>query len=422
MAVRRGPGRHMSTLIVTLAFPAATSATGYDYVLSPDGSSLSAQGHAPAALLPASPGRSNAVVAVVPARAMSWHQVTLPGTMARSLRGRLAGQPRLRAVLVGLLEELLLDEPDQLHFAVFPGATRDAPVWVAVCQRAWLMEALRALEVLPQRILRIVPEFAPLQGGDSVPTADVTADGAPAQLVLCTPQGVTLLPLGAAAAAWVQQAGPVEINAEPAVAALAEQVLGRPVRAQTRGQRLLHTLHSPWNLAQFDFSATRGHRVLKELALLGASLLQAPQWRPLRWGLVLLLTTQVLGLNVLAWKEQDLLDEKRQWIHAMFTRALPEVSVVVDPPRQMERAVALLQEAAGLASGPGLVDLFMTIAEAAPGYTPPTAIELSDGELRLQGPPLAPEVVAALSSRLAAQGWLARAQGDLLVIQPQGQP
>jgi general secretion pathway protein L len=412
----------MSTLLVTLSYPAATAATGYDYVLSADGSSVSAQGHVPAALLPASPGRGNAVVAVVPARAMSWHQVTLPGTMARALRGRLAGQPRLRAVLAGLLEELLLDEPDQLHFAVFPGATRDAPVWVAVCQRAWLTEALHALEVLPQRILRIVPEFAPLQGGDSVPTADVTADGAAAQLVLRTAQGVTLLPLGAAAAAWVQRAGSVEIFAEPDVAVLAGQILERPVREQTRGQRLLHTLHSPWNLAQFELSATRRSRVLRELALVGASLLQAPQWRPLRWGLALLLLVQVLGLNVLAWKEQSLLEEKRERMNALFTRALPDVSVVVDPPRQMERAVALLQEEAGLGNGPGLVDLFTTIAEAAPGYTPPTTIELSDGELRLQGPPPPPELVATLSSRLAVQGWRARAQGDLLVIQPQGQP
>lgn len=412
----------MSTLIITLAFPAA-AATGYDYLLSLDGASLSAQGHAPVALLPASPGRGNpVVVVVVPARALSWHQVTLPGTLARSLRGRMADQPRLRAVLAGLLEESLLDEPEQLHFAVFPGATRDAPVWVAVCQRVWLMEALHALEVLPQRIHRIVPEFAPLSGSDAVPTADVTADGAPAQLVLCSSQGVTVLPLGAAAAAWVQQAGPIEIVAEPAVAALAAQTLGRPVREQERGLRLLQTLHSPWNLAQFELSATRRSRALKALAQGAARLLGAPQWRPLRWGLALLLLTQVLGLNALAWKEQALLEEKKQALHALFTRSLPDVTVVVDAPLQMERAVALLQEAAGLGSGPGLVELLMAIAEAAPGLASPTAIELGAGELRLLGSPPGPEAVAALSGRLAALGWLARAQGDLLVLQPQGRP
>jgi general secretion pathway protein L len=412
----------MSTLIVTLAFPAATSVTGCDYALSLDGSSLSAQGHAPAALLPVGSGRGHTVVAVVPARALSWHQVTLPGSLGRSLRGRKADQPRLRAVLVGLLEEFLLDEPEQLHFAVFPGAVRDAPVWVAVCQRVWLREALQALEVLPQRVHRIVPEFAPPLGGNVRPTADVTTGLVPAQLVLCTPLGVTLLPLGEAAAAWVQQAGPDEIDAEPAVAALARQILGRPVREQVRGQRLLKLVRSPWNLAQFEFSATRRNRVFKALAQGGARLLGEPQWRPLRRGLVLLLLTQVLGLNALAWKEQSLLDDKRKALSALFTRSLPDVAVVVDAPLQMERAVALQQEAAGLRSGPGLVELFTAIAEAAPGHTPPTAIELGVGELRLMGPPPAPEAVAALSGRLAEQGWLARAQGDLLVLQPQGRP
>ena len=47
---------------------------------------------------------------------------------------------------------------------------------------------------------------------------------------------------------------------------------------------------------------------------------------------------------------------------------------------------------------------------------------LEENEDRLLGPPPGPEAVAALSGRLAAQGWLARAQGDLLVLQPQGRP
>lgn len=422
MAVRRESGRHMSTLIVTLAFPAPTAASEHAYVLSSDGSSLSAQGCAPPALLPTGPGRSKRVVAVVPARALSWHQLTLPGTMARSLRSRRTEPLRLRAVLAGLLEELLLDEPEQLHFAVFPGAAADAPVWVAVCQRAWLMQALQVLAVLPQRIQRIVPEFAPLRDSDATPTADVTTDLAPAQLVLCTPQGVTLLPLGEAAAALLVQAAPAAIDAEPAVAALAEQVLGRSVRARTRAERLLQTMHSPWNLAQFEFSASRRSRALKALALGSGQLVRAPQWRALRWGLALLLGVQVIGLNILAWQEQALLDEKKQRMHALFNRALPEVRVVVDPLRQMERALALQQEAAGHGSGPGLVDLLLWMAEAAPGQAPPTAIALNEGELRLQGWVPAPQAMAALSDRLAAQGWQARTQGDLLVIQPQGRP
>lgn len=412
----------MSTLIVTLPYPAAGSAAVFDYVLSSDGHSLSAQGRATAALLPALPARGATVVALVPARALSWHQITLPGTMARALRGRLADQPRLRAVLAGLLEEFLLDEPEQLHFAVFPGAARDAPVWVAVCQRAWLLEALHTLAALPHRIQRIVPEYAPLPDAGAAATADVTADLAPAQLVLCTSLGVTVLPLGAAAAARVLQAAPPEIRAEPAVAALAEQTFGRAVRELGPGQRQLQAAQSDWNLAQFELSDSRRNRMLKALGLAVSRLARAPLWRPLRWGLALLLGVQVLGLNAVAWRERALLAEKKQALNALFSRSFPEVPVIVDAPLQMERAVALRLEAAGLGGGPGLVELFLLLAAAAPEYPVPTAIELQDGELRLQGTLPAAERVAVLSRQLAAQGWSARAQGEQLVLQPRGRP
>ena len=57
--------------------------------------------------------RAGEIVAVVPARALSWQQVTLP-------QGATAQASRLRAVLEGLLEEHLLDDPAQLHFALQP--------------------------------------------------------------------------------------------------------------------------------------------------------------------------------------------------------------------------------------------------------------------------------------------------------------
>ena len=52
------------------------------------------------------------VVAVVPWQCLSWHAVTLPPHSG----------PRLSAVLQGLLEEQLLDDPAQLHLAVAPHA------------------------------------------------------------------------------------------------------------------------------------------------------------------------------------------------------------------------------------------------------------------------------------------------------------
>ena len=74
-----------------------------------------------AALLPL-PGRAGAeVVAVVPAAMLSWHRVELP-------KGTTAASPRLRAVLEGLLEDQLLDEPETLHFALPPQVRPGAPL------------------------------------------------------------------------------------------------------------------------------------------------------------------------------------------------------------------------------------------------------------------------------------------------------
>lgn len=71
-------------------------------------------------------GSGDEVVAVAPARALSWHQVELPQGVSTS-------STRLRAVLEGLLEERLLDDAENLHFALEPTIDPGLPFWVAVC-------------------------------------------------------------------------------------------------------------------------------------------------------------------------------------------------------------------------------------------------------------------------------------------------
>src|SRR4051812_42786250 len=103
----------MSSIFVLLPTRQVTASSEFEYLVSPDGRSMAAHASAPAALLPPPAGAGSEVVAIAPAAALSWHRVELPkGTGPRS--------PRLRAVLEGLLEDRLLDEPDQLHFALEP--------------------------------------------------------------------------------------------------------------------------------------------------------------------------------------------------------------------------------------------------------------------------------------------------------------
>lgn len=391
-------------------------------MLTTDDLHSAAHGRCPASLLPIPVKPVAEVVAVVPARALSWHRVQLPAKLGgRSSLLASADAARLRAVLAGILEDQLLEEPDQLHFAVFPGPTHEAGAWVAVCNRAWLMQALQALESAQRPVSRIVPEFPPVT--EAAPAlAQVSAGLDPAQLALCTSQGVAVMPLGAAAVNLTTQFTDIEVRAEPALAELAEDLFKRPVTLQTDVQRWLLAASAPWNLAQFDLAPSKRARWLKTLAHAAHALYRAPPWRPVRWGLAALLLTHLLGLNALAWKERSLLEEKTAAIRALFVQTFPEVKVIVDAPLQMEREVMALRQATGQAGGAGLVDALTHVARMAPGFQPLDAMELIANEVRLKGPSLGAEKSSAMLSQLSTQGWQARLQGDRLVLEYKAAP
>ena len=425
----------MSTLIVLLPLlppESFSAATPFDYVLTDDDRSAAQQDRAAASILPASAKGGTEVVAVVPAQALSWHRLELPrGSLGRgataatvgakrSGKGAAGGTPRLRAVLEGLLEDRLLEEPGELHFAVQPDARDGHAVWVAACQRGWLRAALGALEAAKRPATRIVPEFAPplADGPDAVQALQVLGTAAHAQLVSIGTQGVSLLPFNAATLALAQaQIGmPAEpaLMAEPAVAQLAEQVAGRPAVLRTSAQRWLEAAHSPWDLAQFEFSNSGRSRAWKLAGQQATTLWQAPQWHAARWGAGVLVAAQVLGLNAWAWKESASLDNQRAVIRNTLTQTFPNVRVVVDAPVQMERELLNLRQAAGAASGRDLEAMLGALGQAAPPGQLLTAIDFSNGEGRFKG--LAGSG-ADLASPLAATGYSARVEADQLVMQ-----
>ncbi len=114
----------MSTLILYLPTARPGPATEYSYTLTADGHTALRHATAPAALLPEPTRPGGEVVAVVPARLLSWQRVQLPPGLPLG-----TGQqtPRLRSVLEGLLEDRVLDDATQLHFALQPGAQAGAP-------------------------------------------------------------------------------------------------------------------------------------------------------------------------------------------------------------------------------------------------------------------------------------------------------
>lgn len=416
----------MSTLILHLPLAPPGPSTEYRYTLSSDGQHVSSQGCAAVALLPRPSRATGETVALVPAQMLSWQRVQLPqGNLA-------ANSPRLRAVLDGLLEERLLDEPAQLHLALQSptsansanSSNRDG--WVAVCARDWLQGHLQALEQAGMAVARIVPEAAPQWAEDAAPSAHILGAPDEARLLLQgygSQQGVLLLPFAAPALALMRHAAPEDgpppaFYAEPAVAALAEQLLGQPVLLQNAHERALLALGNGWNLAQFDLAQTGQRRALRKLAAGLGAFVGAAAWRPARWALGTLALAHLVGLNASAWQERRALEAKQAQVRAILTQTFPQVPVVVDAPVQMERQLALLRQATGSLSAQDLEPLLASSARALPSSWALQALDYSPGQLRLRGPALSADAQSQAAQQLRASGQHLDTDGDTLMVRP----
>ena len=429
----------MSTLIICLpplvpgALPGANAA--YDYAVTSDGRTATVHASAPLALLPAVV-RGGEMVAVVPVAMLSWHRVEIP-------RGVSMNSPRVRLILESLLEDRLLDEADQLHLALAPDAAAGAATWVAACDKRWLRAHLQALEAAGRPVGRIVPEFSPVAGplqlhvlGD-VDTPQMVATGGAVA-------GVQYLPFSAAAMGWLPLPSVVPVPgavmeeadndndadagadmlvfAEPIHAAVAEHLLQRKVGLLTRPQRWLDASRSPWDLAQFELLSSGRTRTVKRLSGVGRDLWQSSAWKPARWGVLLLLLANLVGLNVWAWTEQSALARQRTAIVSTLTQTFPQVKVVVDAPVQMERQVAALRQATGVSSGRDLEAMLAALATALPPDRSADGIEFAAGEARFKGLKLQAADTAALVAQLKALGYTARVESDVLLLRAVGSP
>jgi general secretion pathway protein L len=411
----------MSTLLLHLPLATPGPHTPYSYTLTADGHAVTGQGSAPPATLPPT-GRTGETVALVPIRALSWHRVTLPQGLS------LSNGARLRAVLEGLLEERLLDDPAQLHFALQPDARAGEAAWIAVCDRAWLQACLQVLEAAQRPVGRIVPEFAP----GTTPPAEYFALGTPEDAqFLATAQGeshslglvpLAVAPMLLAQAPAVEGDAPPQVWADPAVAALTEKRLGRPVALSTVSERALRAARGPWDLAQFTLAGQGRQRLLRKLRSGLASFLRAPQWRAARWAAALTVVAHLMGLNAWAWQEQRTLAAKQAAVRSTLTQTFPQVKVIVDAPLQMERELAQLRLASGDLSTRDLEPMMAAVGRALPPGAQITGLEFQNAELRLRGLKLSPEALDSLRTQLGAGGYQAQEADDSLRIRAEATP
>jgi general secretion pathway protein L len=405
----------MSTLVIQLptrarrsdgAAPAAVprEATELDYVLTPDGINITQQGRAAPALMP----KADSAVAVLADSDLSWHRLPIPR----------ANSARMRAAIAGALEEQLLDETDNLHFALAPDALAGQPGWVAAVDKAWLKAELSALDRAGLAIERVVPsawpEDTPL-GHFGVPANDDTA--APMQLTWSDANGVVCLGVHGALARqmlprWTAQ--PARWTAHPGVAAAAEDWLGGTLLVLSDEQRLLQSMRSLWNLLQFDFAPKhRGTVALRDAMRRWKS----ASWRPVRWGVTALVALQVLGLNAWAWRQERQVEAKRDAAVALLRATHPQVRTVLDAPAQMRKETELLRAAAGKSGDNDFESLLGLAASAWPDGQPPLAtLRFEDGRLSFAATGWSEAQVVQFKSQLGANDWTVVQDGATLTL------
>jgi general secretion pathway protein L len=394
-------------LIIALPHSAQAN-TGYAHVHS-DGHSVLRSATGAAATLSTHAGE---VVAVVPHSRLSWLRVQLPPA---------SHGPRLQSVLHGLLEDRLLDDPQQLHIVLAPDADTTArtggDTLVAVCDKPWLREALAPLQAAGLTVQRIVPELSPTDK----PVLQVMGEPEHSHSVLCHAHGVTLLPPNTAqwrAFAELSQ-DDLQIQAEPAMVARVQSTLQRQPMLQSAAQRWVKSSQSAWDLAQGEWAQGRIQRTQRQVLAAWQTLLHAPAWKPVRWGVLTLIALQVLGLNALAWRESSALNAQQASLQSILKTTFPSVTLVIDAPLQMQREVDALQQKSGAASSTDLEPLLAALAGVLPAGQTPQQIHFANHALRVQGVTI--DTNGAGVARLKAQGLGLHQDGnDTWVLQAEG--
>jgi general secretion pathway protein L len=377
----------------------------YTYALSPDGLVLEAQGQAAASLLP----KADSVVAVLADADVSWHRVTLPKAPAS----------RLRAALVGVLEEAVLEDAELTHFAVAPDAIAGQSSWVAAMDRVWLRAELAALEQADVFVDRIVPSAWP----DDPPCGhfaetDSHANGGEEGVTLTWSHadGVACLRLhGGLARAVVALPAPhgTRWSATPGAAAAAEQWLGTTVNVMPPAQRLLQAARTLWNLRQFDLARrTRGRRAMRDAVRQFLS----PSWRPVRWGLAALLLAHIVGLNAWALHQRATIADRREAVLNVAKATFPKVSeneIRRAPLLVMQREADAMRAAAGRPGETDFEPMLQAVALAWPADQPPVQnLRYENGRLSVAAPSWGQPQFEQFRGRLRSSGWQAEKGGD----------
>lgn len=399
-------------LIITPAFadpspPSETTAGGWQWVRSADGTQVTDHGSGQTTELP----RETDCTLVLPARWVSWQRL---GAWPK------VSGARLRAALDGLLEDRLLQDTDALHFALPDGLRAGEPVWIACCERQALQRCLDTLNTAGLVPTRIVPALWPSDAGQAVVRVSAP-DGDTPWLSLATPGGCGHWPLGAASPVLEAQGLSdlsVHWSADALSVARAETALNVRCHIESRDTWLMRAAKSPWNLAQFGFSQSGARRRQQRWREAWRTARHDSAWRPLRWGVIALVGVQLVGFNLHAWQLRQQLQQTQAQQRQVLQAQFPAVTLVIDPVLQMQRELDRLRQRSGVVGAGDLESVLATIGQAAAAQKWPglNEIEHDSANTRLTVEALSSGQLTQWQSRLGAAGWVVQIEDQALVV------
>ena len=394
----------MTQLLVTLSLSSGANGE-LPYALVSSAGVLAGHGLAAPALMP----KADQATLIVPPQALSWHLASLP----KLSRGSSA--QKAEAMLAGVLEEQLLEDTSQIHLAACPTLKQDGKTWVAACDKNLLKEIVELLRAARVPLTRIVPQVFPGEAS----SLHVSGTPESAWVTFVDVHGVLTLPLSQSSM-LPNLPEAIAPSAEPGVAAVAEQALQQQVSVLQAAQWALEAAQAAQSqgvdLAQGDLALSGGGRAWQLFTGFMRDFLVKPAWQPARWGLVLLLLANVVGLNAWAFKQSQAVRDKRNQMNQLLTQSFPNVTVVVDAPLQMQRELANLRQAQGQLSGRDFESIYGRFSSVAGMNTAPSAIDFVVNEVQIRGSGLSASQLDALLPRFQYAGLTVRSDAQALVV------
>jgi general secretion pathway protein L len=341
--------------------------------------------------------RGSEATLVIPSSMCSWHRARLPSG--------LRGDAPMRAAIEGVLEERLLCEPSDLHFALM-GEQDDGTSWIAACDMRWLAAWSAHFKSFGIETRRIVPEAAP----SDQPLAIVHHDGdRGSRVALCDESGVACAP-------FLPSTIPLHYSvvSEPSLSELAAHG-GRVALIQTFAERMMRSSQAPFGFDQFTFSSTPAGRAKAMAKDVARDLWRGREWGMARAAAFACALFWLASIGAQAWRSESRIASRQAETRHLVKTTFPHITSVIDPSFQMRRELDALRSSSGIASASDLEAELSALGGLAPqAALGAKTLKYSEGSLRFDGPALGPEAQAAL----LAAGYEARRTESITVLHP----